>query len=214
MLVSNEYVAARADILKSNLERMGVSNAVVLNESPARIADALPEFFLTVFWWMHPVPARGMFRKEPVARQQHCEALVKQCVLSWARKFWTVQPPCWPRAGSWFIPPAPLRRRRTRDRWRHSCSATRSSHLQMPWEMWTTPLAARAKPTRTGGLPLDVSKVRRIWPCQGGEGHFMAKAYQGRHAPRPAAGRRIHPGGAALAGRSGSRRQKGQGEEL
>lgn len=28
---------------------------------------------------------------------------------------------------------------------------------------------------RTGGLPLDVSKVRRIWPCQGGEGHFIAR---------------------------------------
>jgi len=33
VLVSNEYVAARAEILKSNLERMGVSNAVVLNET-------------------------------------------------------------------------------------------------------------------------------------------------------------------------------------
>ena len=28
---------------------------------------------------------------------------------------------------------------------------------------------------RTGGLPLDVNKVRRIWPCQGGEGHFIAR---------------------------------------
>ena len=45
VLVSNEYVAARAEILKSNLERMGVPNAVVLNETPARIAEALPEFF-------------------------------------------------------------------------------------------------------------------------------------------------------------------------
>ena len=44
VLVSNEYVAARAEILKSNLERMGVSNAVVLNETPARIAEALPEW--------------------------------------------------------------------------------------------------------------------------------------------------------------------------
>ena len=35
VLVSNEYVAARAEILKSNLERMGVPNAVVLNETPA-----------------------------------------------------------------------------------------------------------------------------------------------------------------------------------
>ena len=76
--MSNEYVAARADILKSNLERMGVSNAVVLNESPARIADALPEFFDRVLVDA-PCSGEGMFRKEPVARQQHCEALVKQC---------------------------------------------------------------------------------------------------------------------------------------
>ena len=78
VLVSNEYVAARADILKSNLERMGVPNAVVLNEAPARIADALPEFFDRVLVDA-PCSGEGMFRKEPMARQQHCEALVKQC---------------------------------------------------------------------------------------------------------------------------------------
>ena len=78
VLVSNEYVAARAEILKSNLERMGVSNAVVLNETPARIADALPEFFDRVLVDA-PCSGEGMFRKEPVALQQHCEALVKQC---------------------------------------------------------------------------------------------------------------------------------------
>ena len=78
VLVSNEYVAARAEILKSNLERMGVSNAVVLNETPARIADALPEFFDRVLVDA-PCSGEGMFRKEPVARQQHSEALVKQC---------------------------------------------------------------------------------------------------------------------------------------
>ena len=78
VLVSNEYVAARADILKSNLERMGVPNAVVLNEAPARIADALPEFFDRVLVDA-PCSGEGMFRKEPVALQQHCEALVKQC---------------------------------------------------------------------------------------------------------------------------------------
>ena len=41
---------------------------------------------------------------------------------------------------------------------------------------------------RTGGLPLDVSKVRRIWPCQGGEGHFIArlvKAGTPRALPAP-----------------------------
>ena len=41
---------------------------------------------------------------------------------------------------------------------------------------------------RTGGLPLDVNKVRRIWPCQGGEGHFIArlvKAGTPRELPAP-----------------------------
>lgn len=78
LLVSNEYVAARAEILKSNLERMGVSNAVVLNETPTRIAAALPEFFDRVLVDA-PCSGEGMFRKEPAALAQHCEALVKQC---------------------------------------------------------------------------------------------------------------------------------------
>ena len=78
LLVSNEYVAARAEILKSNLERMGVPNAVVLNETPARIAAALPEFFDRVLVDA-PCSGEGMFRKEPAALAQHCEALVKQC---------------------------------------------------------------------------------------------------------------------------------------
>ena len=64
VLVSNEYVAARADILKSNLERMGVPNAVVLNESPARIADALPEFFDRVLVDA-PCTGTGTLRRNP-----------------------------------------------------------------------------------------------------------------------------------------------------
>ena len=63
LLVSNEYVAARAEILKSNLERMGVPNAVVLNETPARIAAALPEFFDRVLVDA-PCSGEGMFRKD------------------------------------------------------------------------------------------------------------------------------------------------------
>ena len=78
LLVSNEFVAARAEVLKSNLERMGVANAVVLNEDTGRIAAALPEFFDRVLVDA-PCSGEGMFRKEAVAVTQHCEALVKQC---------------------------------------------------------------------------------------------------------------------------------------
>ena len=139
VLVSNEYVAARAEILKSNLERMGVSNAVVLNETPARIAEALPEFFDRVLVDA-PCSGEGMFRKEPVACQQHCETLVKQCAELGAQRHWLP-------VGSWCTLPAPLHRRRTKGRWQPFCSATRSLHWQMCWATWITPLAARAKRT-------------------------------------------------------------------
>ena len=74
VLVSNEYVAARADILKSNLERMGVPNAVVLNEAPARIADALPEFFDRVLVDA-PCSGLGVIRKKPDIRYKDPEPL-------------------------------------------------------------------------------------------------------------------------------------------
>lgn len=64
LLVSNEYVPARAEILKSNLERMGVSNAVVVNETPQRLEQALPEFFDRILVDA-PCSGEGMFRKEP-----------------------------------------------------------------------------------------------------------------------------------------------------
>ena len=78
VLVSNEYVAARAEILKSNLERMGVSNAVVLNETPARIAEALPEFFDRVLVDA-PCSGEGMFRKNQEARQHWSAKTVLFC---------------------------------------------------------------------------------------------------------------------------------------
>ena len=62
LLVSNEYVAARAEILKGNLERMGVSNAVVLNETPP--ASQRPcRSSSTAFWWTRPAPVRGCSAK-------------------------------------------------------------------------------------------------------------------------------------------------------
>ena len=95
VLVSNEYVAARAEILKSNLERMGVPNAVVLNETPARIAEALPEFFDRVLVDA-PCSGEGMFRKIPEARDEWSENNVKICAVRQAeilREAWkTLRP--------------------------------------------------------------------------------------------------------------------------
>ena len=78
LLVSNEFVAARAEVLRSNLERMGVPNAVVLNEDTGRIAAALPEFFDRVLVDA-PCSGEGMFRKEPDAVSDWSEQIVQMC---------------------------------------------------------------------------------------------------------------------------------------
>ena len=78
LLVSNEYTPSRTGALKSNLERMGFPNTVLLNESTDRIAAALPGVFDKVLVDA-PCSGEGMFRKEPQAEQQHTPALVAQC---------------------------------------------------------------------------------------------------------------------------------------
>ena len=173
VLVSNEYVAARADILKSNLERMGVPNAVVLNETPARIADALPEFFDRVLVDA-PCSGEGMFRKEPVARQQHCEALVKQCAELGAEILDCAAAVLAPGgqlvySTCTFAP--------EEDEGQVAAFLQRHPEFTLADALGNVDytFGSAGEANRTGGLPLDVSKVRRIWPCQGGEGHFMAR---------------------------------------
>lgn len=186
LLVSNEYVAARAEILKSNLERMGVSNAVVLNETPARIAAALPEFFDRVLVDA-PCSGEGMFRKEPAALAQHCEALVKQCAELGADILDSAAAALAPGgelvySTCTFAP--------EEDEGQVAAFLQRHPEFTLADVLGNVdhPFGSEGEANRTGGLPLDVSKVRRIWPCQGGEGHFMArlvKAGTPRALPAP-----------------------------
>ena len=78
ILICNEIHPARAKILSENVERMGLTNAVVTNESPERLSTYFPEYFDKILVDA-PCSGEGMFRKEPAALAQHCEALVKQC---------------------------------------------------------------------------------------------------------------------------------------
>ena len=58
LLLANEFVAARAEILRQNLERMGVANAIITNEDTARLAAAMPGRFDRSSS-MRPARARG-----------------------------------------------------------------------------------------------------------------------------------------------------------
>lgn len=78
LLICNEIHPKRARILSSNVERMGVSNALVLNEHPARLASHFPAYFDRILVDA-PCSGEGMFRKEDAAVTDWSEETVVMC---------------------------------------------------------------------------------------------------------------------------------------
>ena len=78
LLWSNEIVKSRANILLSNIERMGISNAVVSNAHPDILCSQLSGQFDRVLVDA-PCSGEGMFRKNSEAQNEWSEAHVKSC---------------------------------------------------------------------------------------------------------------------------------------
>ncbi len=78
LLVCNEIHPTRAKILSRNIERMGVANALVLNENPQRLAEKYPGFFDRVLVDA-PCSGEGMFRKEEAAVTDWSQETVEMC---------------------------------------------------------------------------------------------------------------------------------------
>ncbi|MFT8477108.1 MAG: RsmF rRNA methyltransferase first C-terminal domain-containing protein [Liquorilactobacillus sp.] len=66
LLVSNEINRKRAGILAENIERVGPTNVVILNESPQGMARKITNYFDKIFVDA-PCSGEGMFRKDPAA---------------------------------------------------------------------------------------------------------------------------------------------------
>lgn len=64
LIVSNEIVTNRAKILFSNIERLGVKNSIIINDTPQNIANTMQGFFDVVLVDA-PCSGEGMFRKDP-----------------------------------------------------------------------------------------------------------------------------------------------------
>ncbi len=77
-LLCNEINPKRAKILSRNIERMGVSNALVTNEHPQRLAERFPGFFHRVLIDA-PCSGEGMFRKEEAAVTDWSQETVEMC---------------------------------------------------------------------------------------------------------------------------------------
>ena len=78
ILVCNEISPKRAKILSGNVERLGIANALVLNETPERLAERLPGWFDRVLVDA-PCSGEGMFRKEEAALTDWSEDTVAMC---------------------------------------------------------------------------------------------------------------------------------------
>ena len=77
-LLCNEINPKRAKILSRNIERMGVSNALVTNEHPQNLAQRLQGFFDRVLIDA-PCSGEGMFRKEEAAVTDWSPETVVMC---------------------------------------------------------------------------------------------------------------------------------------
>lgn len=186
VLMSNEYEPARAQALLSNLERMGPVNSVITTGDTARLAAALPGWFDGVLVDA-PCSGEGMFRKEPQAAAQHSQTLVARCAALGAEIL---------ENAATVLAPGGLLVYST-------CTFApeedegqigRFLALHPEFELLDCGVSfgGPGEANRCGEYPFPADKTRRIWPAQGGEGHFMAKLRKSPEAAVPAS-RRAKP---------------------
>lgn len=84
LLVCNEPVPSRAQILSRNIERMGVPNAVVVSQLPEELSGRWPEFFDKILVDA-PCSGEGIFRRHPETRQEWTPASPAGCAQRQSR---------------------------------------------------------------------------------------------------------------------------------
>lgn len=80
LLIANEIIPKRAQILAENIERMGISNAIVTNETSERLSQRFEGFFDKIIVDA-PCSGEGMFRKEPRAIEEWSINHTKTCAV-------------------------------------------------------------------------------------------------------------------------------------
>ena len=86
LLISNEIHPARAKILSENIERMGIRNAMVTNESPQSLAKVFEAYFDRIMVDA-PCSGEGMFRKNADACDEWSPENVVLCAERQAELF-------------------------------------------------------------------------------------------------------------------------------
>lgn len=179
LLVANDLSKRRAQVLAKNLERWGARNAIVLNETPTRLAAHFGAFFDGVLVDA-PCSGEGMFRKDPQARGEWMPALVNSCgarqdaILLDAAQL--VRPGgCLVYATCTFAP----------EEDEGTLARFLESHPEFEIvETADFPGFSPGRPDWIENGPSDLAKAVRLWPHKApGEGHFIAVLHRKKGAP-------------------------------
>ncbi len=157
LIWSNEIIKSRAQVLLSNMERMGVRNGVISSCRPEQLCEGLEGFFDCVLVDA-PCSGEGMFRKDARAVEEWSPEHSSSCAVR--------QRAILESAAKALRPGGRL---------------LYSTCTFAPEENEETVLAfLRAHPSfelldtgLSAGRP-SMGKMRRIYPMDGGEGHFVA----------------------------------------
>lgn len=183
LLWTNEYVPARARILLQNVERCGVRNSVTSCGDTARVADALPAWFDAVLADV-PCSGEGMFRKEPDAIPEWSEDTVRLCAER-SRGILDNAARCVRPGGRLVISTCTFAPEE------NECAVIRflHDHPDFTLQKIDVPFGRSAFDTdrilpfleselHAFAKTVDTTRCRRIFPCDGGEGHFIALLYR------------------------------------
>ncbi|MFC2694510.1 MAG: RsmB/NOP family class I SAM-dependent RNA methyltransferase [Lactobacillus sp.] len=167
LLVANEISKKRVKALRENLERWGVTKAVVVNASPEQLATHLPQFFDTIVVDA-PCSGEGMFRKDPAAMQYWSTDYVQLCQKR--QRAILQQALTMLKPGGHLI--------------YSTCTFSPEEDEQnVAWllaqglkiEHLNCPAAAQGQPAWADGQP-ELASCLRFWPQDGvGEGQFLAR---------------------------------------
>lgn len=164
LLVVNEINGQRARILLENMERHGMSNAVVTNSDTKVIADNMEQYFDMVLCDA-PCSGEGMMRKEEEALSQWSPRLVESCaalqkeILSNAYR-------CLKPGGILVYSTCTLNRKENEQQ----ILSFLMDHPDMHMCDAGVDFGRSAFENR-----YDIDKAVRIFPMDGGEGHFVAR---------------------------------------
>ena len=169
LLWSNEVVKSRANVLLSNLERMGVRNAVVSSCYPDTLCPTLAGFFDRVLVDA-PCSGEGMFRRDPQAIEEWSEEHVRSCAVRQAAILDSAAQAL--RPGGVLV--------------YSTCTFSPEENEETVRSFLDRhPDFVLEDTGLSGGRPgfFGLEQTRRIFPMDGGEGHFAARMRRVGDAP-------------------------------